>query len=57
MKPFDRWQAWVKAGKKGNKPTITRPEIEELNLRGYGAYIYPRKREVCVNGFMYFRLV
>lgn len=38
-------------------PPITLAEVEFLLRNNYSAHIYPRKKQVCVNGHKYYRLV
>lgn len=38
-------------------PPITLTEVEFLLRNNYAAHIYPRKKQVCVNGHKYYRLV
>jgi hypothetical protein len=52
----DRWLAFTQNGRRGDKPAITRKEVEQLEAARYSVYVYPRKKIVCVNGSMYFRL-
>jgi hypothetical protein len=38
------------------KPFITRAQVEQLRAQGHVAYIYPRKKIVCVDGSKYYTL-
>jgi hypothetical protein len=38
------------------RPVMTRKQARVLELAGHAVWIYPRKREVCVDGFKYYRL-
>lgn len=38
-------------------PPITLAEVEFLLRHNYAAHIYPRKKQVCVNGHKYYRLI
>ena len=35
---------------------ITRKRIEELKKAGHVVHEYPRKKQVCVDGFKYFQI-
>jgi len=39
------------------KGVITQKEIAELRKRGLVVHVYPRKKQVCVSGWKYYKLV